>query len=64
MIDRLRCGVCHGLVKYRDYVFVDVLNTIIHAKCYGPGRREIIDKGPFNEIINKYNFFDDLKIKK
>jgi len=62
MFGRLRCGSCHGLVKYKDFIYLDVLNTVIHQRCYDP-KMEIKDKGTFNEIINKYSFFSELNKK-
>lgn len=60
MINRVCCGVCHRLVKYKDFVYLDMLNTLIHQRCYNP-RFEVKEKGTFNKIINKYSFFSELK---
>lgn len=60
MIDRLRCGRCHELVKYKDYVYLDRINTVIHKRCYSV-RLDVKDRGTFKEIVDKHSFFDDLR---
>lgn len=57
---RLHCGECSEIVRYKEFIFLDEFNTIIHQKCYKP-KYIIKDKGTFNEIINKYDFFNDLR---
>lgn len=56
MLERLRCGSCQKLVKYQDYVYLDVLNTVIHQRCYTP-QFEVKDKGTLQFIMDKYNIF-------
>lgn len=60
VIDRVYCGICHGLVKYKDHVYLDTLNTVIHQRCYN-ARFDMKDKGTFKEIVNKYSFFDEFR---
>lgn len=62
--NRLRCGACGGLVKYKAHVYVDIINTVIHQYCYTAESLEIKDKGTFDEMINKYSFFDGLNKSK
>lgn len=62
MIDRVRCGACHGLVKYKDYIYLDTLNTVIHQPCYKP-TVDVKDSGQFEEIIHRHSFFHELKRK-
>lgn len=59
---RLCCGECGEVVKYKERVFLDIVHTVLHQKCY-QARSEIIDRGTFNEIVNKYDFFKELRIK-
>lgn len=61
MINRLRCGKCRKVVKYKDWIYLDTFNTLIHQKCYSP-TYDIKDRGTFKEIVNKYSFFDELRI--
>lgn len=61
MIDRLCCGECGQVVKYKERVYLDTYNTVIHQKCYKPNR-DIKDRGTFKEIVNKYSFFEELRI--
>lgn len=56
MIERLRCGTCHKLVKYKDYVYLDMINTIIHQRCYTPDF-DFKDKGTLEYIMDKYKLF-------
>lgn len=60
MIKCLRCGICHGLLKYKDYVYLDIINTVLHQRCYNP-RIEVKDQGTFNDILNKYSFFYEFR---
>lgn len=30
MIKRLRCCNCHKLVKYKEYLYLDMMNTVLH----------------------------------
>lgn len=60
MLNRIRCSNCHKLVKYKDFVYLDIVNTVIHQRCYSP-EFEVKDKGTFSDITEKYNFFEQLK---
>lgn len=60
MLNRIRCGKCYKLVKYNDFVYLDIINTLIHQRCYSP-ELEIKDSGIFTDLIKKYSFFEQLK---
>ncbi len=32
----LRCGYCRQLVQYKVQVYLDMMNTVIHQRCYKP----------------------------
>lgn len=58
MINRLRCNLCQKLIKYKDFVYLDTLNSVIHQRCYRPGF-DVKAKGKFQDIMNKYPYFDE-----
>lgn len=60
---RLRCSECSEFVRYKDRVFLDELNMITHQRCRNIRSWPTKDEGTFNDIINKYDFFADLKKK-
>jgi len=58
----VKCKSCHELVKYNDYVYMDILNAIIHRKCYFMGAEldsPIKDSGKLKELINTYDFLQN-----
>jgi hypothetical protein len=61
IVGRLRCPVCSEVVKIDDKVFLDIMNTIVHQKCYyqAPKCLPIKDKGPFKKMLLKYPFFHE-----
>ncbi|WP_061567307.1 hypothetical protein [Geobacillus stearothermophilus] len=61
IIGRLRCPICSEPVQQDEKVFLDIINTIIHQKCYykSPRRLPIKDKGSFQKMLLKYPFFQD-----
>ena len=59
---RLHCEQCGEVVMYHEKVVLDFLNTVIHQECY-ESLMAFKDAGTFNEIVNKYSFFDELRIK-
>jgi hypothetical protein len=63
IVGRLRCPVCSEPVQIDDKVFLDIINTVIHQKCYykSPQRKlPIKDKSPFQKMLLKYSFFHEL----
>jgi len=58
---RLRCGKCGEVIMYHEEVILDFLNTVIHHKCCS-SFMDIKDTGTFNDIVNKYSFFDQFRI--
>ncbi|WP_041264661.1 hypothetical protein [Geobacillus thermodenitrificans] len=61
IIGRLRCPICSEPVQPDEKVFLDIINTIIHQKCYykSPRRLPIKDKGSFQKMLLKYPFFHE-----
>jgi len=57
---RLRCGNCKEVVRLKERIFLDELNTVIHQKCYS-SNFAIKDRGTFREIIERHSFFEDLR---
>lgn len=63
IIGRLRCPVCSKIVRPSDKVFLDIINTIIHQRCYHQNlSRKFLpskDKGTFQHMLLKYPFLLD-----
>ena len=60
IIGRLRCPICSEPVQPDEKVFLDIINTVMHQKCYYkfPHRRlPIRDEGSFQKMLLKYPFF-------
>jgi hypothetical protein len=60
IIGRLRCPICSEPVQLGEKVFLDIINTVIHQKCYYKSSRcklPIKDKGTFQKMLLKYSFF-------
>ncbi|BDG48755.1 hypothetical protein [Parageobacillus sp. KH3-4] len=59
IVGRLRCPICSEVVRPDEKVFLDIINTIIHQKCYYKSSRRlpIKDEGPFQKMLMKYPFF-------
>ncbi|WP_035502420.1 hypothetical protein [Parageobacillus thermoglucosidasius] len=60
IVGRLRCPICSEIVTIDDKVFLDIINTVIHQKCYYKSLRRlpIKDEGPFQKMLLKYPFFE------
>ncbi|MBB6285309.1 hypothetical protein [Geobacillus subterraneus] len=63
IIGRLRCPICSEPVQPDEKVFLDIINTVIHQKCYYkfPRRLPIKDKGSFKKMLLKYPFFHEVE---
>jgi hypothetical protein len=62
IVGRLRCPVCSESILLDDKVFLDIINTVIHQKCYykSPAYQlPIKDEGFFKKMIFKYPFFNE-----
>ncbi|MGP9074799.1 hypothetical protein ACSYHE_03295 [Geobacillus thermodenitrificans subsp. calidus] len=61
IVGRLRCPVCSEIVTIDDKVFLDIINTVIHQKCYYKALRRlpIQDEGSFQKMLLKYPFLHD-----
>jgi hypothetical protein len=60
IVGQLCCPVCSKPVEMDDKVFLDVINTIIHQKCYYQSLKHqlpIVDEGTFKKMLFKYSFF-------
>ncbi len=60
VLGKLRCGICSEVVELDDKVFMNMIHTIIHQKCYfkHPERQlPIKDEGTFRKMLLKYPFF-------
>ncbi|MFD1607515.1 hypothetical protein [Oceanobacillus luteolus] len=56
------CYHCKRHYRYNDPVVLDAWNSILHASCYEYlTEYPIIDKGTYGEIIEKYDFFKELR---
>jgi hypothetical protein len=61
IVGRLRCPICSETVQPDEKVFLDIINTVIHQKCYyksSQRRLPIKDKGLFQKMLLKYPFFE------
>ena len=54
--DRVRCPRCRRFYLNKDQVFLDIVNTIIHVKCYTLDTLPIKDRGTYKSIMEKYEF--------
>jgi hypothetical protein len=61
IVGRLHCPICSEPVQSDEKVFLDIINTVIHQKCYykSPYRLPIKDEGPFKKLLLKYPFFHE-----
>jgi hypothetical protein len=59
---KLRCGICSEVVEIDDKVFLDLINTIIHQKCYFKHPEYLLpikNEGTFKKMLFKYPFFNE-----
>ncbi|WMT19137.1 hypothetical protein [Parageobacillus toebii] len=62
IVGRLRCPVCSEPVQPDEKVFLDIIYTVMHQKCYykSPQRKlPIKDEGSFQKMLMKYSFFNE-----
>ncbi len=64
IIGKLKCPVCSKIVHPKDKVFLDIINTVIHQRCYYQyyTTRKFLpfkDQGTFQKMLLKYPFFQD-----
>jgi hypothetical protein len=61
IVGRLRCPVCREPVQMDEKVFLDIINTVMHQKCYyqSSKRLPIKDEGTFQKMLLKYPFFNE-----
>lgn len=54
------CPKCHEYYKEDDACMLDLNHSVLHAECYAGNHMEIIDRGTYREILEKYSFFEEL----
>lgn len=55
------CNICRKRYIDKDKVFLDVFNTVTHQRCYEfESDIKLKDLGSFKEIVNRYDFFEQL----
>lgn len=57
---RIMCPYCEKPHQNDDAVYLDIINTVIHQKCYPSDGLTIKDRGTYREILEKYEFFHEL----
>lgn len=56
------CRNCKRHYRYNDSVILDIWHSIIHESCYEQlSGYKIKDRGTYGEIIEKYDFFKELR---
>lgn len=60
--NRLKCPICRRFYKNNSPVVLDILNTVLHIKCYTSYNFIIKDRGTYRSIIEKYDFFEEMRI--
>lgn len=62
--NRLRCPHCRRYYKNKDQVVLDEINTVIHMRCYSASDFGIKDRGTYRALIERYDYFEDLRVFK
>jgi hypothetical protein len=60
IIGQLRCPICSEPVQPDEKVFLDIVNTVMHQKCYYKFPQRLLpikDEGAFQKMLLKYPFF-------
>ncbi|OAT73712.1 hypothetical protein A7K69_18100 [Parageobacillus thermoglucosidasius] len=59
IVGRLRCPICSEPVQMDEKVFLDIINTVIHQKCYYQSSKglPIKDEGSLQKMFMNYLFF-------
>lgn len=55
----MQCGTCGNAYSDKDKVYLDKFNEITHQACSISSKHK--DSGTYQEIINKYDFFKNLR---
>jgi hypothetical protein len=53
---KIRCS-CGEILKEKDVIVIDVVNTLAHKECYKASKNSIKGVGTFKEIAEKFPFF-------
>jgi hypothetical protein len=59
IVGKLRCPVCSEPVQMDEKVFLDIINTVIHQKCYYKSPQRLLpikDKGSFKKMLLNIRF--------
>ena len=62
VVKRLVCPRCNTYYENDDPVMLDKLNSVLHQECYSSENRGIKDRGSYREILEKYDFFSELRL--
>lgn len=57
LIGKIRCGCCKEILQAEELVYVDLIFTITHQTC--DHISNIIDSGPFEEVLERYPLEED-----
>ncbi|WP_430494104.1 hypothetical protein [Rossellomorea marisflavi] len=59
----IRCAGCGKSYEKKDEVALDIIHTVLHKNCTVSSKGlEIIDEGTFEEIVNRYDFFNEKRL--
>lgn len=56
----MHCGICNVKFNQNDYVYLDEYHTVTHYYCF-KNKSVIIAVGSFKEIIDRFEFFKQLR---
>jgi hypothetical protein len=62
MVIDMNCSLCRKPFNANDHVYLDEFHSVMHYYCF-PNNSKIIGVGTFKEIINKFDFFEQLRPK-
>ncbi|UOQ45405.1 hypothetical protein MUN89_05515 [Halobacillus salinarum] len=60
---KLYCRHCQKYFQADDQVALNEMNTVLHMDCPDEEGLLIKDEGTFREIMEKYQFFDNVLIQ-
>ncbi|MDX5474501.1 MAG: hypothetical protein LPK00_03090 [Bacillaceae bacterium] len=60
---RIHCGNCMIPLRDDDLVVLDWINTLIHMNCFERDTAFILDIGTYQQLVYKYDFFENQRVK-
>lgn len=57
---KIHCPICRNVFQETDVMLLDIINTLIHVRCYTGPYGLITDKGTYKELSEKYSFLQEL----